>query len=90
MRTYFFGAYTFSLHPPFQMQNISVVTIVHDVLYKGKWYTPAVAKVDYVPYPMSIIVHNTTEILLSIGLNDAQGFLFTINVDELFETLIDV
>ena len=50
--TYFFGAMTFSSHPPFRTLRISSAPIVDDALYKGAWMRH---KFDYVYYPMGFL-----------------------------------
>jgi len=50
--TYFFGAMTFSAHPPFRTLRISSAPIVDDALYQGPWMRQ---RFDYVYYPMGFL-----------------------------------
>jgi hypothetical protein len=89
-KTYFFGAYSFSLHPPFKLLSYSPVPIIHDIMYTGPWYNYRGIRYDYAAYPMALFLEKKGVLHLSYGHNDIRGYVCRINVDELLESMVPV
>lgn len=90
-KTYFFGAYSFSLNPPFRLLSHSAVPITDDHLYTGSWYSYRGIRYDYVAYPMSLVLGKDRKTLhLSLGHNDVRGFICKINLEDLLESMVPV
>lgn len=102
--TYFFGAYTFSMTPPFRILKISRAPIVLD-----EWYSGTTVHgnpfLDYVVFPLSAYITNETVrvfegdkeidvvtpvITLSVGRNDREAWMAKIRLDELLSSLVTV
>jgi hypothetical protein len=90
-KTYFFGAYAFSLHPPFRIIAISAVPIVDEFLYTGPWYTNLGSNsYTYAPYPVSLMIEKKGVLLMSIGMNDDKGYLCHMRIRDLLESMAPV
>ena len=88
--TYFMGAYTFSAHPPFKVLAVSPYPIVEDIFYSGRWFKSKRRPVDYVVYPSSIYMDKNETLILTVGLNDLEGYLVRVDVHELMATLVRI
>eukprot|EP01038_Epipyxis_sp_PR26KG_P010307 gene10307-13853_t len=93
--TYFIGAYTFTSYPPFRMLNISIAPIIDEMMYTGPWYEFARVRVDYVPYPTGLYASKTDDVSqtilhLSFGLNDIHGYVCSIKLNSLLESMVPV
>ena len=95
--TYFAGAYTFSLKPPFHLLRVSAFPIIDDSLYTGRWVPFRNRHLDYVVFPMCYdialskvenSISNT--IYLSTGHQDDEGVEFTMEFQRLWKTLYPV
>lgn len=92
--TYFIGAYTFTKDLPFQLVHISKLPIIHKEMYSG--YLSDDNNLNYKIYPSSCHLitsinrlHESKEkIILSGGKNDRYGFLMTLDLDNLFDSLV--
>lgn len=90
-KTYFFGAYSFSLNPPFRMLSYSAVPIADERLYTGPWFNYRGIKYDYAAYPMTLMLDKNKKTLhLSLGHNDVRGYICKLNVDDLLESMVPV
>jgi predicted GH43/DUF377 family glycosyl hydrolase len=83
--SYFMGAYLFDPHPPFGITHISPEPIIHKsfIDQSQPW---AYKGVDFVVFPMSYIF-NDTHILVSVGTNDRDGCILTLNRKEFLDSL---
>jgi predicted GH43/DUF377 family glycosyl hydrolase len=86
MKTYFFGAYTFSASEPFHLMDISPVPIVSDKLYQGEWDYLRNRKIDYCVFPMSFFIQGGI-VYLSFGFNDHSGYIAQLNLTKLLDSL---
>ena len=87
--TYFMGCYTFSATPPFTMRKISRFPIVDERFYTGPWNTRFKnRKIDYVVFPMNFIIEGDM-VYLSLGYQDMQGWVITLNLQKLLTTMRD-
>lgn len=86
MKTYFFGAYTFSASEPFHLMDISPVPIVSDKLYQGEWDYLRNRKIDFCVFPMSFFVQGGI-VYLSFGYNDHSGYIAQLNLTKLLDSL---
>ena len=101
--TYMMGAFTISSSPPFEMTSISRVPIFHRDFYVGPW--DYLKFMDYVVYPMSYYLNDNIDMIdfecdlkcfhrynitLVFGYQDVKGILATINLGELFNTMIPI
>lgn len=89
-KTYFFGAYSFSLHPPFKILSYSPVPIVDDLMYTGPWYNYRGILYDYAAYPMALYLEKKGVLHLSFGHNDIRGYVCRINVQDLLDSMVPV
>jgi len=103
MRTYFMGAYTFSSRPPFRLLSISTVPILHERFYTGPWALMKKRNLDYVVFPVSIFFNDNrvnadspksdgdkNTLFLTFGHNDEYGFLATLPLDRLLDSMAPV
>ena len=86
VRTYFLGAYTFSAHPPFAMKRMSRYPIVIPNDWENGF---TYADIDFVPFPMSYSIDDTT-VTLSYGWEEGQGWVATFDRSNLFASLVPV
>ena len=86
-KTYFMGAYTFSLDPPFRLLSYSPLPIIDTSMYQGAWALFKNRRNDYVIFPMSLIVKSDT-VYVSFGRNDHEGWLATLKLDKLLDSLV--
>jgi hypothetical protein len=88
-KTYFFGAYTFSAHPPFHLVAMSPFPIVdYDKLYSGHWDPIKPRNIDYVVFPTCFYLDEGENVIhLSFGRQDHEGWLVKLNVSSLMESL---
>ena len=88
--TYFMGAYTFSKQAPFTLLSISRFPIVDKQFYTGPWDTRfSNRKINYVVFPMHFTVENN-KIQLTIGHQDAAGWLVTMELPDLLKSMREV
>jgi predicted GH43/DUF377 family glycosyl hydrolase len=85
---YFVGAYTFSAHPPFEIQSISPVPIVGKKWYHGKEYKPYWNPVQVV-FPCGLLIENDY-IYLSYGRQDHEMWISKIDKKQLYQSLVAV
>jgi len=85
---YFMGAYTFSLHPPFEITQISPNPIVGKGFYKGTDYEPYWKPVRVV-FPCGIILDDNF-IWIAYGRQDHEVWVVKINKYGLLDSLIPV
>jgi predicted GH43/DUF377 family glycosyl hydrolase len=86
MKTYFFGAYTFTAEPPFRVLGVSQVPIMNWALYTVAWSAFSKRGIDYVTFPTSYFLEGD-KIMLSLGHQDKQGWLLTLKVDAVLASL---
>lgn len=86
-KTYFMGAYTFSLDPPFRLLSYSPFPIIDTSLYQGAWALFKNRRNDYVIFPMGLIVRDNT-VYVSFGRNDHEGWLATLRLDKVLDSLV--
>jgi hypothetical protein len=86
IHSWFMGAYLFSASPPFEMTHISSVPILPKALYDEStgW---AYKTVDYIVYPLGLLVRGDS-LYLSVGKNDAGGWIVQLNATALVASLI--
>lgn len=89
-KTYFYGAYAFTLHPPYKVIAYSPLPIALDSLYTGPWMNFVRTVFDYVLYPVALFLEDKNVLHLSLGHNDAVGFVCQLRVDELLESMLPV
>mmetsp|Transcript_8520 Transcript_8520/g.18720 ORF Transcript_8520/g.18720 Transcript_8520/m.18720 type:complete len:329 (-) Transcript_8520:205-1191(-) len=89
IKTYFTGAYTFSAEPPFHLLQTSPLPIMPQRFYEGAWLRFKNAQVDYVMFPIHIFQHGT-EIVMSLGGQDKDGYLAWFDLEEVLDSLVDV
>lgn len=88
-KTYFMGAYTFSLDPPFHLLTYSPFPIIDNSMYQGAWALFKNRRNDYVIFPMGLFVISNT-VYVSFGRNDHEGWLATLNLDKLLDSLVAI
>lgn len=93
LKTYFFGAFTFSKYIPFQLLSISPYPIIHNSLYEGEWFKFKKQGIDYVNFPMNIYFKKNMstsklDIVLCLGHNDFYGYLATFQIETLLSSLV--
>ena len=101
--TYFMGACTFTANPPFTVTAISRIPMYHDRFYSGPW--DVIRFFDYVVFPMNFFFDSGVSeintdcndtclsqhnISLIIGLQDWNGWVATINLQQLLHTMVPV
>lgn len=86
LMTYWAGAFTFSLEPPFKLLKISPVPIVSNELYTGAWVPYHNRHLDYVVFPMTFAINNDT-IQMSFGHQDWEGMIGYLNLQEVLDSL---
>jgi len=87
LTTYFFGAVTFSAHPPFTLLKISNAPIIDERFYEGPWINP---RNCYTTFPSSLFLKGSDELKVTMGYNDVEGYLLTISLKHLLESLVPV
>jgi len=92
MKTYLFGALTFSAAPPFRLLSLSPRPIADPKWFDGPWDHIKNRRIDYIAFPMAISLLSSPEdtLLVSFGRQDYQGWIGKINVARLLETLESV
>ena len=91
--TYFTGAFTFSLSPPFKLLNTTVFPIVNDFFYTGEWVPYRNRRLDYVVFPMcydGIQLNKSTGIMhanVSIGHRDFDGYELLVDVSTVMNSM---
>jgi len=84
--TYFFGAYTFAKHPPFEILSFSPVPIVTKTFYQGKfksWHF------DYIVFPTSFS-YDHQYIYLFVGKQDEETWMLKLDKVSLLASLRQV
>jgi hypothetical protein len=90
LRTYWFGGLTFCPNLPFQIHSVSKYPIVMPFLYNSTWaYRSAWKLIDYVVFPIGLIIdpQNASNILMSLGSQDRNGFIVKMNVEKLLDSM---
>ena len=87
MPSYLFGAYTFSLEPPFRLLSLSPTPIMPAELYTGPWQGRFI---DYIAYPMHLFLEGEDTLYMSMGRQDRTGMLVQMSLKTLLATLVDV
>jgi hypothetical protein len=87
LTTYFFGAISFTAHPPFRLLKISNAPIIDERFYSGPWIGPHNC---YTLFPSSLFLHGKDELKITMGYNDVDGYLLTISLERLLETMVPV
>ena len=88
--SYWFGAYTFTAEPPFVVTKMSKVPIVKNEWYDGAWFNKGNG---YIIYPAGFVIqqfNNISYVMLSFSLQDKQGYLAKIPLQELYDSMISV
>jgi predicted GH43/DUF377 family glycosyl hydrolase len=85
--SYFFGALTFSPHPPFHILSISPYPIVGDFFYVD--VVPRLPGFEYIVYPSSFYVESGY-VILSVGVQDQVGVVCKVGLRDLLEGLTPV
>lgn len=85
---YFMGAYTFSLHPPFEITSISPHPIIGKNFYHGKMYKPYWGSVNVV-FPCGFIFDDHY-IWVSYGRQDHEIWISKLDKQGLLDSLIPV
>lgn len=92
VKTYWFGAYTFTLTPPFRLLQISSVPNVIDDFYTGPWFKEN-KMFDYIIYPMSFFFEEGSgnkTIILSLNQQDKVAYFVRISLDSLLKSMDDI
>ena len=88
MGSYVYGAYTFTLNEPAGLVKISPTPIMEPrELFHKSW---ASRFIDYCVYPMHIFLENAVVLHISFGYQDRWGFVGTMNLTRLLDTLVPV
>ena len=95
MTSYLFGAYSFTLDPPFRLLSISPAPIMPKRLYSGPWQG---RYIDYCVYPMHLSLEDAISspsstsgrLRLSFGSQDKHGYVCEIDLITLLSTMIPV
>ena len=104
--TYFWGAYTFTSKPPFTIQKMSLTPLVLRDFYEGRWshdfnyvdyivypmsfvITGAYNNVSS-PSLCNENCRKNSKVMVSIGIQDIDGYIVEINLQNLLETLVPV
>lgn len=92
MKTYFMGAMTFASEPPFELLAHSNLPILLERFYVGLWNPLKNRGIDYVVFPstLSFHPHNQSRLILSFGHQDVRGYLATLEIKPLLDSLISV
>ena len=99
--TYFGGAYTFSLEPPFRLLSLSAFPLIYDSLYTGRWVQFRNRHLDYVVFPMCYDIVKSdhvnvsdsninSDIHLTIGHQDDTGKELIMKYQKLWNTLYPI
>jgi len=90
VKTYFFGAYLFLPHPPFNITHITPEPLVP----KGDFYNSSAAgwaygNLDHVVFPMGLVALKASQdaVVASVGLNDARCYLLELRLSALFRLM---
>lgn len=83
------GAYTFSREPPFTLLEVSPYPIVHDTLYNGPWDHITQRRIDYCVFPTTFFIEGGT-IFLSLGHQDRSGYVATLDLRAVLDSLLPV
>lgn len=100
--SYVFGAMTFTAERPFNITAFSRTPIVHRKFYEGAWSHWGF--IDYIVFPMSFafekpafdyrncgnICLKETNLLLTIGIQDRNGYIVKVNLKQLLNSLVKV
>ena len=87
--TYFMGAYRFTSKPPFELISMTPYPLIHEQFYTGRWVVERNRQLDYVVFPTGISLIDGV-IYLSLGWNDNEGYMTTINVQDLLDLMVPV
>jgi hypothetical protein len=87
--TYFFGAYAFTAEKPFKLISASPYPIIDPSLYQGPWSFITLRRIDYVPFPTGLALHNGV-LYLSFGHQDWKGMIAKMNASSLLASLIPI
>jgi hypothetical protein len=100
LRTYLFGAFTFSKDPPFRILQYSPQPLLFDNrLYTGAWNPIKNRKIDYVVFPVSCFLYRRNNsvgnkfddlVYVSLGYNDKEAFLVSFQLSNLIDSLVAV
>ena len=86
LKTYVFGAYTFSSSPPFRITSVSNCPILNERMYSGGFALFKNRRIDYISFPLSFYLKGDV-IMLTFGHNDVRGILGEIKLDNLLRTM---
>lgn len=89
LKTYFFGAYTFTSKPPFKLLQISRFPLIDPLFYRGEYDKPG-SGINYIIMPTTCYLESNNTIVVSGGWNERAGFISYINLDRLLSTLVTV
>lgn len=88
MTSYVYGAYTFSLEPPFRVLTVSPTPIMEPrELWSQRWSS---RYIDYCVYPMHIFLVKHDVLHISFGYQDRWGFVGTMNLTKLLDTMVNI
>ena len=89
VKTYWFGAYTFSLNAPFRLLQISSVPYIIDDFYTNAWFKEN-KMFDYIIYPMSFYFEENSDnqtIILSLNQQDKVAYFVRISLALLMKSM---
>lgn len=84
--TYLMGAYTFTKDSPWRLLQMSPQPLMDDKFYTGAWSPFKNRHIDFVVFPNSLFQEGE-DVYVGFGVQDYQGWLARINLQELLTSL---